>query len=336
MRSRSRTLADKSISSMIAAIEIYNKPSFEYREESFSILAINAWEILLKARILLIEQNRLSSVFRHERHTLQSGKPSKKLYVAKNHSGSNQTIGLFESFDRLVNQYREPMPQEVRKNLELIYEIRNNAVHFINKGPEISKVVQGLGAACLKNYMNLIRKWFGTDLSIYNFFIMPLSFFSLNGEANSIILSSDEKKVFDFVKKEIKDSVSEGEEGEEYKPESYNVSLKVELKFFRSKEKNIDGLVVSQQKSGTPVTVTEEDLSEKYPWNYQNLTAHLKKRYSNFIQNKEYHQIRQSLESNEQFCKTRYLDIRKQQGLSRKFYNSNIVKEFDNHYVKKE
>jgi hypothetical protein len=35
MKSRSRNLADKSVDAMLAAIEIYNKPNFSYREEAF-------------------------------------------------------------------------------------------------------------------------------------------------------------------------------------------------------------------------------------------------------------------------------------------------------------
>lgn len=35
-------LIDKSIGSMLSAIEIYNKPDFKYREETFAILAINS------------------------------------------------------------------------------------------------------------------------------------------------------------------------------------------------------------------------------------------------------------------------------------------------------
>jgi Domain of unknown function (DUF3644) len=46
----SSQLAEKSMAADLAAIEIYNKPNFVYREESFSIL-INAWELLLKAKL---------------------------------------------------------------------------------------------------------------------------------------------------------------------------------------------------------------------------------------------------------------------------------------------
>jgi len=34
---------------MLAAIEIYNKPQIEYRDECFVILLMNAWELFLKA-----------------------------------------------------------------------------------------------------------------------------------------------------------------------------------------------------------------------------------------------------------------------------------------------
>jgi hypothetical protein len=50
MRSRSKELLERAISAMVGAIEIYNKPGFPYRTESFTILAINGWELLLKAK----------------------------------------------------------------------------------------------------------------------------------------------------------------------------------------------------------------------------------------------------------------------------------------------
>ena len=51
-----RGLLDKPIASMLSAIEVYNKPNFQYREETFAILAVNAWELLLKA--IILRQNR--------------------------------------------------------------------------------------------------------------------------------------------------------------------------------------------------------------------------------------------------------------------------------------
>ena len=57
MKSRSQELLDKSIAAMISAIEIYNKPDFLYRGETFAILAVNGWELLLKAKYLSINNS---------------------------------------------------------------------------------------------------------------------------------------------------------------------------------------------------------------------------------------------------------------------------------------
>ena len=49
----SADLAAKSVQAAIAAIEVYNKPSFTYRVEAFALLMSNAWELLLKGKWLL-------------------------------------------------------------------------------------------------------------------------------------------------------------------------------------------------------------------------------------------------------------------------------------------
>ncbi len=50
MKSRSKELVDRAIAATVSAIEIYNKPDFRYRAETFCILAINGWELLFKAK----------------------------------------------------------------------------------------------------------------------------------------------------------------------------------------------------------------------------------------------------------------------------------------------
>jgi hypothetical protein len=67
MKARSQELAVKSVAAMISAIEIYNKPDFKYREETFSILAINAWELLLKAKWLRDHKNKIHSLYVQEK-----------------------------------------------------------------------------------------------------------------------------------------------------------------------------------------------------------------------------------------------------------------------------
>lgn len=48
----SKKLVDKSIEAFILGLEIYNKPTIKYRIEGFSFLICNAWELMLKAKLL--------------------------------------------------------------------------------------------------------------------------------------------------------------------------------------------------------------------------------------------------------------------------------------------
>jgi hypothetical protein len=55
---------DKAHAAITSAVEIYNKPSFAYREETFTLLALNAWELLLKAKVLKDGDNDLKVALR--------------------------------------------------------------------------------------------------------------------------------------------------------------------------------------------------------------------------------------------------------------------------------
>ena len=45
-------MLDKSEEAFLMAIEIYNKPTIKYRLEGFAFFICNAWELLLKAKML--------------------------------------------------------------------------------------------------------------------------------------------------------------------------------------------------------------------------------------------------------------------------------------------
>lgn len=83
---------EKAESAMVAAIEVYNKPAFRYREETFALLAINAWELLLKARLLKDGANDPKVIRVYEPRRTKSGKLSKKLYLRRNRAGNPHTL----------------------------------------------------------------------------------------------------------------------------------------------------------------------------------------------------------------------------------------------------
>ena len=85
---------DKAQAALIAAVEIYNKPNFSYREETFAILAINAWELLLKAKVLKDNDNDSKSIRLYEQRQTRSGEKSKKRYLQRSRSGNPRTLSL--------------------------------------------------------------------------------------------------------------------------------------------------------------------------------------------------------------------------------------------------
>ncbi|MCY4532385.1 MAG: hypothetical protein OXC84_08690 [Gammaproteobacteria bacterium] len=62
-----KILVEKSLEACLAAIEVYNKPNFKFREETFSILMLSAWEILLKARVMQEDGGKLRAIQVFER-----------------------------------------------------------------------------------------------------------------------------------------------------------------------------------------------------------------------------------------------------------------------------
>lgn len=312
---------------MLAAIEVYNKPTFAYREESFAILALNAWELLLKARVLQLANNRLAAILVYEKRQRADGTMSEKQYRRKSRSGAHVSISLFRALDLLRDEYGDTVHPSARSNLQLICEVRDNAIHFINKGENLSKLVQELGTACLRNYLALMRGWFGIDLSQYNFYLMPLAFVGTGPFVDAVSVNSDERRVIAYMRKLIADDP--GREDDDY-----SIALHLDLHFSRSTASDATQVVITNDPAATQVTISEEDILNRYPWSYQILTTRLKKRYSNFKQNQLYHDLRKPLELDERYCKKRFLDPGTKAGIGKCFYNPNIVQEFDKHYTR--
>jgi hypothetical protein len=326
MKSRSKTLAEKSMSSMLSSIEIYNKPDFKYREETFAVLATNSWELLLKARILQLSNNKIASILSYEKRRNRDGKISKKEYRVENRSGNYNTVGLFKAYDIIVNEYGDNLQGIVRENLEALVEIRDNSVHFINKDFALSKKIHEIGTASIKNYIRLVFLWFGIDFSQYDIFLMPIGFVRNFSSAKAISVSGEEKKLLKYIG-------SSEQKYDDDETNEFNFTLNIDIKFRRANT-SLDAteVLVTNDKNAVKVQLTEDDIREKYPWDYKILTTRLRKRYYDFKENQEYHDTRKYLEANPKFCRTRYLDPSNTKSLAKKYYNPNIVKEFDKHY----
>jgi hypothetical protein len=80
MKARSTALAERSLNSVLSAIEIYNKPHFADREQVFVVLLTICWETLLKARILSQNKNKLTSIYVKDGSRYKKSRPPKRAW----------------------------------------------------------------------------------------------------------------------------------------------------------------------------------------------------------------------------------------------------------------
>lgn len=137
-----RNLLKNSKAALLASIEIYNKPSFEYRDECFSILLLNAWELLLKA---ILSKNKISIFYKKKR--------------GENRRTLSWADALVKCKPYIGNDY---VP--LSKNLELLATYRDNAVHFYNK-KDMSALIYSLSQTAIVNFKDTTKNVFDDDIT---------------------------------------------------------------------------------------------------------------------------------------------------------------------------
>jgi hypothetical protein len=320
-RGRSKELIDKSVAACVSAIEIYNKPDFKYREESFSILMVNAWELLLKAKLLLDNKNSLRSIVAtHPDGTTK-----------RNRSGNLLTIDLQSAANRLSSH--GVLDPRCRINIEALVEIRDNAIHFINTDISIQKKVMELGTASLQNYLSAMREWFNRDMAQYNFYLMPLSFFPQMSISDHTISEGSEFATFLKYIYELEKQFPSSTES------NYNITLNYEVRIKKATDPNYNVFVTDPNSEGMAIKIEEDDVyRRRYPLSYNKLIEKLAERYSDFKLGKRFYDIKKALEDKsvhgERYCRVRYLNSLENRGSKKTYYSPEIFKEFDKHYTK--
>ena len=133
-------LLDKSVEAYVLALETINRLTVQYRLETFCYLICNAWELLLKTKIIEDKGTR-HSIYCKE----QPGQPKRSLSL------------------RTCLCQVMPNDDPIRRNIERIAELRDEAVHLV-----VSKIpsdVICLFQACVINYHDKLNGWFGVSLA---------------------------------------------------------------------------------------------------------------------------------------------------------------------------
>jgi len=135
-----KALLSKSKDNMLLALELYNRPSLENRMDVFVMCFCTAWEQFLKA--FLIERDGENSIFR---------KAGKK--------GLKETISLRECLDKAY-----PAKSNLRKNIEQIAYLRDQAVHLLM--PEIQGIMSRVFQSGVLNFTSKFEEF--TQVSFLN------------------------------------------------------------------------------------------------------------------------------------------------------------------------
>jgi hypothetical protein len=246
----------------------------------------NAWELLLKAKWLSDRDEDMSSLYVMEQ---RDGVQSPKI----NRSGNPFTLALHALAARLVEDLDSGLEKPCFDNIQALIEVRDNSAHFVNKDIYFGRRILEIGMASLRNYAQLATEWFQLDLSKYNFFLMPISFY----HGFETILPPKDRlypeqvanllRYLDFLQEE--DAPLE-EESTQY------VALRLETHLVRGAKKEAIEFKWTNDPNAPAIALREEDISKNYPLTYRQLTGALRRRYSNFLENREYHRLRKEIE----------------------------------------
>lgn len=147
-------LLDKSKEVFSMAIELYNKPTINYRVEGFALFICNAWELMLKAH--LIQTYGADSIYYKDNR--------------------DRTLTLENCIKILFTNSKDPL----RINLEKIIELRNTSTHFIVE--EYEMVYVPLFQSCILNFNDKMMAFHQIDMTT----IIPQNFLSLSVSMNAL------------------------------------------------------------------------------------------------------------------------------------------------------
>lgn len=139
-----RKFLGNSIAAMSAAIEIYNKPKIEYRDECSVILLVNAWELLLKAIL---------------------SKHREPIYYPKQRNQPYRTITVSDAIKKTQPHFPSSVSYLATvKNLECLIDYRDQAIHFYNEAG-FGVLIYTLAQTAIVNYRDLVQEIFQKNIS---------------------------------------------------------------------------------------------------------------------------------------------------------------------------
>lgn len=247
-RSVYERMLEKSSEAFVMSLEIYNRPSIRYRVEGFSFFICNAWELMLKAK--LIKDDGMESVYYKD--------------------NPDRTISLERCIALVFTNKKDPL----RKNLESIIGLRNTSTHFIVE--EHERIYVGLFQSCVNNFDDKMREFHGKNMSD----VVPPHFLTLSMTANPLAPATIRAKYpAEIAEKLLFDEASIQQEQMLLESQRYSTVLYTEIAVVKNPD-NADFTVAYDSKSDKPIRTAKvfQDPSQTHPLSVKNIIDHVNRK----------------------------------------------------------
>ena len=298
--STSLEMARSSKAAMLAAVELYNKTAFEYREEAFCVLIVNAWEVLLKVRIVSRNNDDLETIFLRD----DAGGIKRSRFT-----NSPLTISL----ERALSEC--DVSPAVQRNVEALFGVRNEITHLGPLHPDLRQKISQFGTASVANLSTLLQRWF--DEPIEGIYLLPVGFI---GDAVGVSADPSQRQ------SELLRNLQRIASTSEVDDEEFTVALSVQIQIARMTGGG--GTIGISSDPGAPtVRISDDELLELYPETYDSTVAACRNRYQDFKQDDTFHQHMRIMKTDPETAKQRHLNPNRPSSASQWFYN--VAKVFE-------
>ena len=332
MSAITESLLENSKSAIISCIELHNKPTFSYRYEICTILAINGWELLLKA---FIAQNY----------------PEVRIIRKDGSTKPFEECIAFVSGE-LGNDFKP-----IEENLNKLYEFRCHIIHFYKESIDV--ILYSLLHKSILFYNSFVMKHFNLNLSENtNLMLLPIGFKPFASPVDFLskesALSQSSNAVKVFIESIVESTQRLNDQGiEESILTSFNMAVinenriknadiiagitKNETEAKLTVSNIIGNAKISNEDDAKKINIQEETLFKTiYTLSYQSVIDNCKIIFSDFKQNAQFNRIMRQMKTMPNIHRKRYLDVINKTGVARDYYSQDIFKELEKHYRVKE
>lgn len=254
------------------------------------------------------------------------GGKSKRWKYKMNKKGYYITLGI----ERLLSEFENNPDIDKRclENIGLLNNIRNSAIHLINKDSELCSIVFEIGSANLKNYIEFIIENFNKDLSKYNFYLMPLSFYNDYTIVDNLKIQDTSLKT--KLKKDLLVLNTQYKSGPN---EKYSILLSTKVSFTQGETKIITTKFgKTKEESDFTINLSDDEIDRRYPLSFEDIIKNLRKKYPDFKQDSKFYKLNEKLRNKKINGYQRFLNNKTKSGACRWQYSSNILNDFDKYY----